>query len=134
MADKRSTARILIVDDDIDYLLQQETCLRADGFDVVTAETTADAEQILAGEHLDLAILDLMMEDSDAGFSLAYRIKKQWPNIPVIIVTGVAHETGLEFDARTAEERSWIKADLLLAKPVRHEQLKREIDRLLRSR
>lgn len=39
------------------------------------------------------------------------------------MVTGVTGETGIEFDAATNEERAWIKADELLAKPVRPEQL-----------
>jgi len=37
----------------------------------------------------------------------------------------------MKFDASTKEERSWIKADLFLSKPIRHEQLLREIKRLL---
>ena len=43
--------------------------------------------------------------------------------MPVILVTAVASETGLDFDAATAEERGWIKADAVLDKPVRFEQL-----------
>jgi len=55
------------------------------------------------------------------------------PSHAVIVVSGVESETGLEFDATTSEERSWIKADKFLAKPVRFEQLLGEIDRLLRG-
>jgi CheY-like chemotaxis protein len=64
---------------------------------------------------------------------LCYRIKKQDPTIPVIMVTSVTSETGLDFDATTKEERSWIKADALLDKPVRFEQLQREMNRLLKG-
>ena len=46
-------------------------------------------------------------------------------------VTGVASETGIDFDASTKEERSWIKADVVLDKPIRFEQLEREIHRLV---
>ena len=78
-----------------------------------------------------MAIVDLMMENFDDGFRLCYKIKKADKNIPVILVTGVAGETGMDFDASTNEERSWIKADVVLDKPIRFEQLKREMDRLL---
>ena len=61
---------------------------------------------------------------------LSYHIKKKYPGLPVILVTGVAAETGLEFDSTTGEERSWIKADRVLAKPIRFEQLAAEIHRL----
>ena len=64
---------------------------------------------------------------------LCHRIRKKDPSIPVILVTSVNSETGMEFNAATDQERSWIKADALLAKPVRFEQLRREIDRLLKA-
>ena len=74
-----------------------------------------------------------MMERMDDGFVLCYDIKKKNADIPVIMVTGVSRETGMEFDAATDEERSWLKADVILAKPIRFEQLTREIDRLLKG-
>ncbi|HQA00466.1 MAG TPA: response regulator, partial [Phycisphaerae bacterium] len=80
----------------------------------------------------DLAVLDVMMEKMDGGFVLSHRIKKNDPSIPVILITSVSSETGIDFDTATAEERSWVKADALLSKPVRFEQLTREIDRLLK--
>jgi hypothetical protein len=52
----------------------------------------------------------------------------------VILVTSVNSETGLGFGMATEEERSWIQADAMLAKPIRFEQLKSEIDRLLQAR
>jgi CheY-like chemotaxis protein len=73
------------------------------------------------------------MENPDAGFTLCYHIRKRDPSIPVILVTSVNSETGMEFATATDRERSWIKADALLAKPVRFEQLRREIDRLLKA-
>ena len=75
-----------------------------------------------------------MMEDPDAGFTLCHHIRKKDPTIPIILVTSVNSETGLDFDMATEEERSWIKADALLAKPIRFEQLKGAIDRLLVER
>ena len=121
---------ILLVDDDIDFLFQMKTYLEGQGYDVVSAEGQTEAEERVKTIQPDLAILDLMMENVDAGFTLAYHIKKINSNIPVIIVTAVASETGLEFDASTDEEKSWIKADALLAKPIRFEQLQKEINRL----
>jgi len=73
------------------------------------------------------------MEHSDAGFALAYHIKKKDESIPVILVTAVASETGLEFDVATNEERSWVKADAFLAKPIRFEQLLAEIKKYLKD-
>ena len=122
---------ILIVDDDTDYRFQQRVQLEAAGYAVIEADSEENAIALLETKTPDLAVVDLMMEEMDAGFTLCYYIKKKNPKIPVILVTGVTRETGLEFDAATSEERSWIKADAMLAKPIRFDQLKREIDRFL---
>jgi len=122
---------ILIVDDDIDLLEQIKLQLLPLGYNVLTAESQAQAEQLLENHQPDLALVDLMMEHTDGGFALCHHIKKKFPNTPVIIVTAVASETGLDFDAATDEERSWVKADALLAKPVRFEQLKKHVEQFL---
>ncbi len=125
---------ILVVDDDTDFLLQVKTRLEVLGYYVLTAESRQAAEELLAQTRPDLAILDLMMEEMDGGFALAYHLKKLYPSVPVIICTAVASETGINFDTATNEERSWIKAEVFLAKPIRFEQLVREIERLLKDK
>src|SRR6056297_97062 len=125
--------KILLVDDDIDFLTQTRIRLEAENFEVVTAESKAEAEDILDEQDLDLAIIDIMMEDEDAGFALAYEIKSRDDSMPVIITSAVTSETGMEFDAKTDEEKSWIKADTFIPKPIRYEQLFTEIERLTRE-
>lgn len=130
MGDKKKT--VLIVDDDVDFLTQYRLVLEADGYSVITAEGRKEAEDILKTTRPDVAIVDLMLEELDAGFVLCYHIKKMDPSIPVILATSVTGETGLEFDATTREEQSWLKADTVLSKPVRAEQITQEVARLLR--
>lgn len=124
---------LLVVDDDPDFQILARVPLEAAGFHVLAAGTRREAEEVLAREPCDLAIVDLMLEQADAGFTLCHHIKTRRPGMPVILVTSVTSETGLEFDAATEEERSWVKADVFLAKPVRAEQLVREIHRLLKE-
>ena len=124
---------ILLVDDDIDFLTQTKVRLEAEDFTVVTAESKNEAEDLLEKDKFDLAIIDIMMEDEDAGFALAYHIKSRDENMPVIITSAVTSETGMEFDAQTDEEKSWIKADTFIPKPIRYEQLFQEIERLTRE-
>ena len=122
---------ILIVDDDIDYLFQMKHHVEGFGFEVITAESLKEAEEALSNKP-DLAILDLMMETQDAGFVLAYKIKKKYPDVPVIIATAVTAETGLSFHLDTEQDKQWIKADLYLEKGIRSDQLHREINKLLK--
>lgn len=130
MANSRKT--ILIVDDDTDYLFQLKFHVEKMGFDVVTAESQREAENILKNIKPDLAILDLMMENEDSGFILSYKLKRKYPDVPVIIATAVSAETGMSFGISSEQERQWIKADLYLEKGIRPDQLHREILKLLK--
>lgn len=130
MSDKK---KILVVDDDIDMLDQVATILSSEGYEVVTADGHAQAEEMLLTVKPDLAILDLMMEQMDSGFVLCHQVKRMYPGTPVILLTAVTATTGLDFQAKTDEERSWIKADALVDKPARAEQLRTEVKRLLKG-
>jgi DNA-binding NtrC family response regulator len=122
----------LLVDDDIDFLEQNKMGLESIGFKVITAETQKDAEELIKTEKYDLAVFDLMMENDDSGFILSYKSKTKNPDTPVIMATSVTNETGLQFDSATEESRSWIKADVMLDKDLRFEQLERAINSLLK--
>jgi CheY-like chemotaxis protein len=124
---------ILLVDDDVDFLAQMRVQLEAAGYQVITAAGRGEALDLLKSDDRkpDAAVVDLMMEEVDDGFALCHQIKRIDERIGVIMVTGVTSETGMAFDAATSEERSWVKADAVLAKPVRFEQLQRELGRVL---
>lgn len=123
---------ILLVDDDEDYLFQTKLNIEQFGFRVITAESQHEAENLLETLKPDLAILDLMMETEDSGFILAFKLKRKYPDVPVIIATAVTVETGMSFGVDTEEDRKWIKADLYIEKGIRADQLNREIVKLLK--
>jgi DNA-binding NtrC family response regulator len=123
---------ILIVDDDMDYLFQLKLKVERFGFEVVTADGQREGEKVIESLKPDLAIFDLMMENEDSGFVLSYKIKKKYPDVPVILATAVTAETGMSFDLSENSNRSWIKADLFLDKGIRADQLEKEIKKLLK--
>ena len=127
-----STKTILLVDDDEDYLFQTRLNIEQFGFRVISAESQHEAEKLLETLKPDLAILDLMMENEDSGFILAFRLKKMYPDVPVIIATAVTAETGMSFGVDSEEDRKWIRADLYIEKGIRADQLNREIIKLLK--
>ncbi|HEY3382416.1 MAG TPA: response regulator [Vicinamibacterales bacterium] len=134
MSSTRATINILLVDDDEDFLFQHRIQLENAGFEVTTAATRSQAEEAIRHFTPDLAILDLMMERHDDGFVLSHHLKRAFPGLPIIMVTAVTSETGLSFNPASAAERAWVGADAVLAKPIRFEQLRREMDRLLTVR
>jgi two-component system, OmpR family, response regulator len=131
---KPSNLTILIVDDDTDYLLQTRINIEKYGYKTITADSQREAEIILDKIKPDLAIIDLMMENEDSGFILSYKLKKKYPDVPVIILTAVAAETGISFDITDENNRKWIRADLFLEKGIKTEILKDEIEKLLLRR
>jgi len=129
---KKSDYTILVADDDPDYLFQTIFSLEKTGYKTVKAESQAEAELIISKFRPDLAIFDLMMESDDSGFILCYRIKKLYPDVPVILATAVSRETGMSFSLDSDKEKSWIRADRYLEKGIRAEQLDQEIMKLLK--
>ncbi len=123
---------ILIVDDNPDYLQEMEEVVSSFGFKTITADGQEKAEEILEHTKPDLAIFDLIMEKDDSGFILSYRTKKKYPDLPIIMISGVTSERGMTFSLDTKPERQWIKADVFLPKGIRYDQLHREIERLLK--
>lgn len=124
--------KILIVDDDMDYIFQMKMKVEQMGFETITAESQKEAEKVIEEVKPDLCILDLMMETDDSGFILSYKIKRKYPDVPIIIATAVTAETGMTFDVMAQENQRWINADLFLDKGIRADQLHREIKKLLK--
>jgi len=123
---------VLVADDDPDYLFQVAFYLRKCGYEVVAVESQAEAEQVITKMKPDLAVFDLMMESDDSGFILCYKLKRKYPEVPVILATAVSRETGITFGLNSDQDRDWIRADLYLEKGVRPEQLDQEIKKLLK--
>lgn len=123
--------KILFVDDDIDFVNPNRMLLEQAGYEVIPAFSEKEALGVLETQMPDLAIVDLMLQNADGGFNVCYQIKKKNPATPVIMVTSVSHDYGFVFDADTDEERSWVKANLVVDKPIRFEQLLSDIKVLL---
>lgn len=129
MTDKNKI-KILVVEDDQDMQEQMKLYLESEGYEVLTASTQKEAEPMILPGKFGAAVLDLMMENPDSGFVLSHKIKKMDAKIPVVIVTSVTKETGYHFD-KAHDPKDWIKADAIIHKELRFEQLKAELKRLL---
>lgn len=123
---------VLLVDDDPDFLEQHRLLLERAGYVVRSATGEEEATELLQQETFDAAVLDLMLEHDDGGFILAHRIRKN-SRMPIILVTAVTSEMGLTFDTNSQGDKAWLEADVVLTKPIRFEQLTRELDRLLQG-
>lgn len=123
--------KILVVDDDPDIIAQVSAVLGAEGYEILKAGGEEEAEEVLMTTRPDLVILGLMMEHADSGFVISYHLKKIYPGTPVILLTAVTADLRMSFDVQSPEAKSWLKVDRVMNKPIRSEQLKAEVRRLL---
>lgn len=83
----RSTARILVVDDEPRLLTTLATLLRNNGYDVTEAGGGKAACERLNHQSFDLALLDLRMPDID-GFDVMTHLASIQPDCGAIVVSG----------------------------------------------
>ena len=108
--------RILIVDDDKQVRMIVHMFLTKQGYQVDEAENGAQALAMLDHDLPDLVFLDLVMPDLD-GLEVLRWIRQKYPNLGVIIMTGMN------------QEEVWKKAMLsgatdYISKPFSYEQLR----------
>ncbi len=112
------TAKILIIDDDIDLVEVMRLTLESAGFEVIDAQEGAKGLEKVKSEQPDLVILDVMMGTQDEGFHVAYQIhgNPDTAGIPVLMVTAVGQETGFSFDKE--KDQDFLPVQEFLAKPI----------------
>ncbi len=89
--------RLLLVDDEVDFLRTTAQRLRLRGLDVTTAASGEEALQIAAAQPVDVALIDLAMPGMDGLQTLA-KLKERIPALKVVfLLTGRATiKTGVE--------------------------------------
>jgi CheY-like chemotaxis protein len=88
MSEERAI-RILIVDDDEDFLEPISYWLRSHGYDVTTTMSGVKMIEILNKEKFDIMFLDINMEPMD-GFECLKKVKEINAELPVIMLTAYA--------------------------------------------
>ena len=83
--------KILIADDEIDFLEVMKLRLMANNYQVITASTGEEALQKFFKENPSALILDIMMPGMD-GLSVLEKIRKVNKLIPVFITTAFSNE------------------------------------------
>jgi two-component system alkaline phosphatase synthesis response regulator PhoP len=123
--------KILLVDNDVDFIDLNKAVLENSGFDVVVAYSSAEGLDRVRFEQPDLIVLDLMMEKHDSGFGFAKAMKADptTKNIPILMLTAVGSETGMEFTQEL--DGYWMKTDDYANKPLLPEDLVKKINELL---
>lgn len=86
MADRETV--ILCVDDEKNPLTLRKLVLERVGYKVITASSAREAMDLLAVNHVDLVVSDYLMPGV-VGTELAKQIKKKYPQLPFVLLSGV---------------------------------------------
>ena len=130
---RMKSAKILIVDDDLDFIEISRLNLEAKGYQVLSASSGKEGWKMAEKEKPDLIILDLMMEKLDAGMALSQKIKAdpRLSSTPILMLTSISRDTGMDFTPRTAEELEKLKVDDFHTKPIKGKTLLEKVEKLL---
>ncbi len=84
-------ARVLIAEDDTAVREFVSRALSHGGHEVVTVDDGLEALDVLHSETFDLLVTDIVMPHLD-GIALALKVAKEYPAMPVLLMTGYAAE------------------------------------------
>jgi signal transduction histidine kinase/ActR/RegA family two-component response regulator len=91
--------RILLVDDTPDTLAACKFALEAEGVQVITAVDGVDALRLISTDHTIRHVLSDVMMPNMSGLELADRLRRDYPEIAVVLMTG--YSEALEAGVRT---------------------------------
>lgn len=120
-------AKILIVDDDPEFIDATRALLETEGYAVISAPDGKRGYGKARSEKPDLMLLDVMMTHLTEGFDTVRTLKEdpRTKSLPVIIVTGIRKEKTLPF--RYEPDDDWLPVEAVLEKPVDPSELLKHI-------
>jgi CheY-like chemotaxis protein len=122
-------AKILVVDDDPDFVEYMRTVLESNDYRVVSAGNSEQGMLALTREKPDLVVLDVIMSSVLDGLSMSQRMAEDpdLKHVPVVMVTSIANT---DYLALFPTDES-IHIDAFLTKPIAPAELLRQVDRLV---
>lgn len=124
--------RILLVDDDTEFLQANKSLIESHGYQVITANNAATGIKMAVDEYPHLVILDVMMQTDTEGFEVSRKLR-EYPELqllPVILLTGIRQV--MKMKERIEPDDKWLPVRSIIDKSASPKVLLSEIDRLLR--
>ena len=120
--------RVLVIDDDNDFVEAMTNVLDANGYVVDSAPNGKIGIAKAREQKPDIILLDVMMTTKSEGFDLARELHKdaKLKSVPIILITGVRKEMSLPFGFEPDE--TWLPVKGVLEKPVKPDVLLKTIE------
>jgi len=126
--------RLLIIDDDPDYVDGIRSILEKANYEVDVAYNPKDGYKALESGNYNLLLLDIMMGRGAEGVMVARKINKnpKLREIPVLIITGIREQIAFLFPGQPVHPR-FLPTDELMEKPVDPDLLLEKVETLLKQ-
>ncbi len=89
---------ILYIDDDPDFLSAVRTILESNGYSMVEATSAEEGLKVLKASNPDFIIVDLMMEEIDAGTNFVKEAKALGSQAPIYMLSSVGDNLNVSTD------------------------------------
>jgi len=125
--------KILIIDDDPEFVEAISNLLDAKGYDVLSASNGKDGVSKAKEMIPDIILLDVMMTTKSEGFDTARELHEDanLREVPVVMISGVRKEMNLPFGFEPDED--WLPVKAFLEKPVKPDVLLKTIEENIRK-
>jgi len=126
--------RLLIIDDDPDFVAGIKAILVKAKYEVDVAYDPKDGFQALKSKPYDLLLLDVMMGRGAEGIMIARKLGKDATlrNLPVLIITGIREQMAFLFPGQAVHPH-FVPVDELVEKPVEPKLLLDKVAALLQT-
>jgi len=121
--------KVMLVDDDPDYLEAGKSVLEEHGYEVVLAHNATECMDKVHDEQPDLIVLDAAMPLLSDGFRVSRELRDsdQTSHIPQIMVSGIGERLAADF----RPDGKWLPVDRFVEKPIEPHQLLEEVNTIL---
>jgi DNA-binding response OmpR family regulator len=126
--------KLLIIDDDPDFVEGILSILTSAGYDVDTAYNPKDGFAALETKQYDLLLLDIMMGRGAEGVMIARKMRKdpKLRELPVLIITGIREQIAYLFPGQPVHPH-FVDVDELMEKPVEPDLLLERVSALIKA-
>ena len=122
-------SRILIVDDDPDFVEMTRIVLEQQGYEIDSASNGGEALQAIRADKPDLVVLDVIMSSILDGLSVTQELQDdpEHRDIPILMVTSIANT---DYAALFPTDE-YVHIDAFMTKPIAPDELLSQVKRLL---
>ena len=126
--------RLLMIDDDPDFVDGIKSILVAADYDVDVAYNPKDGFRALQTGNYDMLLLDIMMGRGAEGVMIARKLRKdpKLRDMPVLIITGIREQIAFLFPGGPMHPH-FVSVDELVEKPVEPKLLLERVSALLQA-